>query len=209
MRSPLKIFLVLLLVLLLAAGGWAAWTYWGTNIVADGKRDEALASLEQAWKDVPQAEKEAELPLPEEGEPVWILEIPAIDLREPIVAGVSDEALNTGVAWYPTTALPGEVGNMGLAGRRITNGEPFRRLLELDEGDEIIVESAIKRYTYAVRVAPRDLTVQEGDSWVLEAVPGDDFDPHESILTLTTDQDFYPTPDRSVAFAALTGDETK
>lgn len=209
MRSPLKVFLILLLIAVLALGGWLAWVYVGTNIVADGKRDDALAGLEQQWQDVPTAEAEAELPLPREGEPTWILAIPAIKLREPILAGVSEDALNTGVAWYPTTALPGEVGNMGIAGRRLTNGEPFRRLLELNDGDEVIVESAIKRYTYTIRVAPRDLTVQESDSWVLQPVPGQTFDPHESILTFTTEQDLHPTPDRSVGFAVLTSEDAR
>lgn len=209
MRSPLKVFLLLLLITILAAGGWALWTYWGTNIVADGKRADALTALEQTWEGAPAAEKEAELPLPTEGDPVWILEIPAIDLREPILAGISEEALNTGLAWYPTTALPGEVGNMGIAGRQLTNGEPFRRLLELNEGDEVIIESSIKRYSYEVRVAPRELTVQESDSWILEPVPGKDFEPHEAILTLTTEQDLHPTSDRSVAFAVLVGEAEK
>jgi sortase A len=207
--SPLKVLGIVLLVAFLAAGVWAAWTYVGTNIVANAARSEALAAIDEAWGDPVDAENEAELPLPISGQPAWILEIPALGVREPIIAGTSSEDLARGVGWYPTTNLPGQVGNMGIAGNRIGDGEPFRDLLSLAVGDEVVVETRIRRYTYVVRVAPSQLTVDADDSWVLDPVPGKDFDPHEAVLTLTTEQDLYPTPDRSVGFAVLEREEPK
>lgn len=207
--SPLVVTLVVVLVAALGLGAWAAWTYWGSNLVAERAAKDGLAQIEQAWETPVKAESEADLPAPTDGHPTWILEIPKLGLRTPIVAGTSDDDLARGVGWYPTTNLPGQVGNMALAGRRLGNGQPFRHLTDLHVGDRIVVESQIKRYTYVVRVAPGELTVGKDDSWVLDPVPGKDFDAHEAILTLTTEQDLYPTPDRSVGFAVLEKEEAK
>lgn len=207
--SPLGVLGLVLLVAALAAAGWALWFHVGTDAVADSARRHALAELAEAWREPADAEDEADLPLPEAGRPAWILEIPRIGVREPVIAGTTPDDLSRGVGWYPTTNLPGEVGNMAVAGRRVGHGEPFRRLLELERGDEVVVESRIKRYTYVVRVAPAELTVAPTDDWVLDAVPGKDFDPHEAVLTLTTEQDLYPTPDRAVGFAVLESEEPK
>ncbi|NLE98110.1 MAG: class E sortase [Propionibacterium sp.] len=205
--SPLAVFGIVVLVLVVLGGAWAAWVYVGSTMLAERAHTRGIAELEERWRAPVEAEAEAELPPPTLGEPAWILEIPAIDLRVPIIAGTGPAELRSGVGWYPTSNRPGEVGNVGIAGNRVGDGEPFRRLLELQAGDEVVVETHIKRYTYAVRVAPADLTVTPEDSWVLDPVPGEDFDPHEAVLTLTTEQDLYPTPDRSVGFAVLVKEE--
>lgn len=207
--SPLKVLGIVLSVALILGGLWAGWTYVGTNILARNAHRDGIAELEEYWNSRPTADSEEGLPLPVEGEPVWILEIPSLDGRWPIIAGVGDESLERGVGWYPTSMRPGQPGNMALAGNRFTEGEPFRYLLDLEVGDEVVVESHLARYTYTVRVAPASLTVDSDESWVLDPVPGKEFEPHEAVLTLTTDQDLYPTPDRSVGFAVLTHEEPK
>lgn len=206
----MRVLLTILAVALLAAAGWVAWLYVGTNLVAAGPTAEALEQAERAVaEELGDAETEAQLPLPNEGEPMWILEIPSIDVRVPVLAGTSDDDLARGVGWYPTTNLPGEPGNVGIAGHALMHGKPFERLAELAEGDEITLTTRLATYTYTVRVAPADLTVAATDGWVLDPVPGQTFDPHESILTLTTDQDLVATDDRSVAFAVLTHQEPR
>lgn len=207
--SPLKVLGIVCSVALILGGLWAGWTYVGTNLVARSAHSDGLAEIEDVWTARPTGDTEEELPLPVHGQPTWILEIPSLDGRWPIVAGVDEEQLDDGVGWYPTSALPGQPGNMGLAGYRFTKGEPFRYLLDLEVGDEVIVESHLARYIYTVRVAPSELTVDAEDSWILDPVPGKEFAPHEAILTLTTDQDLYPTSDRSVGFAVLTDQEPK
>ena len=53
-------------------------------------------------------------------------------------------------------------------------------------------------------MAPRDLTVQSDDDWVLDAVPGHPEQlPSRAVMTLTANQDLLPTGDRSVGFAHL------
>ena len=78
------------------------------------------------------------------------------------------------------------------------------------EGDAIEVEGARAKFTYEVVSAPADLTVQAGDAWVLDPVPGSpDEAPTNALMTLTTCEDLYPTPDRSVGFGILTKTEEK
>lgn len=211
--TPARVLLavgVLILVGVLAVAGWAAWLFVGTNLTAKGPRQDALKQAESAIAHrAGKAKSEAELPPPTAGEPTWILEIPKLHLRTAILAGTTPDDLRRGVGWYPTTNLPGEVGNMAIAGHHTTDGKPFARLQHLKLGDEIIVETSLARYTYEVRVTPNDLTVHSRDSWILQPFPGHDAPPQQAWLTLTTDQDLIPTDDRSVAFAVLTQEEQR
>ncbi|GAA1428879.1 hypothetical protein GCM10009616_09670 [Microlunatus lacustris] len=119
------------------------------------------------------------------------------------MSGTTDKVLARGVGHYQWTAQPGEVGNFGIAGHRITQGEPFARLLELDAGDKIIVETPAAIFTYILDTSARDLTVDEQDVWVLDPVQGRRGRATEARITLTTCQDLFRSPDRSVAFGHL------
>ena len=104
------------------------------------------------------------------------LSIPEIDLKAYVVSGTSQAALKNGPGHYEDTPLPGEGGNVGIAGHRTMYGHPFRHLDKLNEGDEIVAQTADGEYTYQVvekkTVKPSDVSV---------------VDPTEkSILTLTT-----------------------
>lgn len=209
--SPLAALLVVVLVTLLAVALWGGWVYGVRHLIAAADTEKALAEAKQSVaqprpKDV---EVEAALPAPTAGEPLWILDVPRLGLTVPVLAGTDDEQLSRGVGWYPTTNLPGEPGNTGLAGYAVNEGRPFARLAELRVGDEVRLETRVARYVYEVRVAPEELTVDKSASWVLDPVPGKDFEPHESILTLTADQDLVPTDDRAVGFAVLKNKELK
>jgi sortase A len=71
---------------------------------------------------------------PSAGVPIGRLEIPSIDLSTILVEGDGDTELRRGIGHIPGTALPGEPGNIGLAGHRDTF---FRRLGEVKKGDPI------------------------------------------------------------------------
>ena len=81
---------------------------------------------------------------------------------------------------------------------------------DVDASAAEVVETAEALFTYEIVSAPRDLTVQEDDSWVLFPLPGQEgVRPGRPIITLTTHQDFVPSPDRSVGFGVLTQMEIK
>lgn len=128
--------------------------------------------------------------------------------RFPVLAGVGSEQLNGGVGMYPGSAAPGQIGNTAIAGYRITNGQPFRNLLELQTGQIVTLETCQKAYRYEVTVPASELTVKAEDDWVLDEVPGEPGKrATKPMLTLTTSQDLLPTSDRSVCFATFVDEQ--
>jgi sortase A len=97
------------------------------------------------------------------GETVGRIEIPRLRVSAIIKAGSDARTLQLAVGHIPGTALPGEGGNMGLAGHRDTF---FRRLKDIQADDEIRVTTPAGVYTYRVE---RTDVVQPEDVWVLDA----------------------------------------
>jgi sortase A len=146
----------------------------------------------------------------EAGACVGVLRIPALgaDWAVPIRAGGDPKA--AGATWAADTTAPGQVGNFVLSGRRLGGGQPFRDVVDLDPGDEVIVETATSYYVYVVDVAPRDLTVDAKDSWIMDPVPGTiDLAPQKAVITLVMRQDLFPTRDRSVGLGVLSETRAK
>lgn len=76
------------------------------------------------------------------------LEIPAIGLSQPLFEGVTLTSINRGPSHWPGTAMPGEVGNVVVAGHRTTYTKPFWSLNELSPGDELIFTIDGERIVY-------------------------------------------------------------
>lgn len=122
-------------------------------------------------------------------DPLTRMVIPDLDVDVLVVAGTSQAALRAGAGHYPDTALPGEEGNVGIAGHRTTYGRPLRHADELAEGAEVRLETPFAVHTYEVVAAPEDAAnpCPNGVCWITH--PGDwsvvdDLGGHH--LTLTT-----------------------
>ena len=76
-----------------------------------------------------------------------ILEIPRLSLEVPVYDGASDLHMDRGAARIDGTALPGEPGNLGVAGHR--DGY-FRVLKDIELGDEIRITTADGPQIYVV-----------------------------------------------------------
>ena len=181
--------------------GWVGWQYFGTGISSNHQMGKAEDSLRNQWK-APAAGKTVK---PSTGKAFVVLRIPRFgaDWEKPVVEGVDADDLARGIGHYPHTQLPGRPGNFAIAGHRVTHGSPFRKLLDLRKGDQVIVETQDAVYTYELDGSPRDLTVKPTDTWVLDPVPGKRDAPTTSLITLTTCQDLFHSPDRSIAFGHL------
>lgn len=70
------------------------------------------------------------------------LSIPKIGLSQPLFEGVSLTAINRGPSHWPGTAMPGQLGNVVIAGHRTTYTRPFWDLQALVPGDELIFDMA-------------------------------------------------------------------
>ncbi len=66
------------------------------------------------------------------------LEIPSIGLSQPFFEGITLTAIDRGPSHWPGTAMPGELGNMVIAGHRTTRTRPFWDLDLVPPGDELI-----------------------------------------------------------------------
>ena len=92
-----------------------------------------------------------EIPIPTPGPNHAIrLQIPAIDQDVPVVEGDGPEQLKKGVGHAIYSVNPGEIGNVVLSAHNDIQGEIFRDLDQLEEGDLVILFSERKSYTYVV-----------------------------------------------------------
>jgi sortase A len=113
------------------------------------------------------------------GDPLTQLEIPKLGVDVIVVEGTSLAALRAGAGHYPETPLPGDQGNMAIAGHRTTYGKPFNRLDELVPGDRVILTTPIGRHVYEITQRP----------WVVDPTdwsPVMEYDKGGSFLTLTS-----------------------
>lgn len=123
-----------------------------------------------------------------------ILRIPRIRIEVPILEGTSEAALNRGVGHIPGTALPGQPGNLAVAGHR--DGF-FRGLKDLAAGDRIDVERPSRQIDHYIVSAIR--IVAPNDTSVLRPTDA-------STLTLVTCYPFYfvgAAPQRYIVQADL------
>ena len=137
------------------------------------------------------------------------LHIPRLgkDYSVPVLEGVGLGVLARGVGHYPQTALPGEIGNVGIAGHRATNGEPFAYLDRLRPGDALILETDRHWLTYVVDSSK---IVLPTDVWVLDPVPGQpDAEPTEQLITLTTCNPRWGSTERLIVFGHLENQRLK
>jgi sortase A len=75
------------------------------------------------------------------------IEIPRLGLKAAVVQGDSDRILRRAVGHLPSTALPGEIGNVALAGHRDTF---FRPLRKIGPGDAIMLKTYDGYFEYRV-----------------------------------------------------------
>lgn len=135
------------------------------------------------------------------GEVLARIEIPRIGVDKLVVQGVTTSALRKGPGHYPTTALPGHLGNAAIAGHRTTYGAPFADIDKLAPGDDIIVSTAEGRFTYRVLPAPTNAAsghfiVKPSDVWVLD-------NSSDARLTLTACHPKYSAKQRIIVVAKL------
>lgn len=143
-------------------------------------------------------------PAPAPGDPIGILHIPAIDLTKTIAEGTSRDVLRSGPGHYGSTPLPGQSGNVAIAGHRTTHGAPFLDIDQLQPGDEITVETVDGNYTYSVEGQIDD----NGDTVGHRIVRPEDveviMDQGDDRITLTACHPKYSARQRIIVTAVLT-----
>lgn len=133
--------------------------------------------------------------VPHLGDPLGRLEIPRLKISAVVIEGSDDKSLKLGPGHVPGTALPGETGNIAIAGHRDTF---FRPLKDVMPGDKIILTTPHGSTEYAVQYAE-----------IVSPLDMDSLDPESgSDLTLITCYPFFyvgSAPDRFIVHATRTG----
>ena len=192
---------------------FVAWQLWWTDVRADAAQEERTDELQQDWGDdfapddlPPDLGDPPEPAVPAAGEAFAIVHVPRFGAGyqpRPVLEGIGTSLLEEGVGHYPQTALPGAVGNVALAGHRVTYGKPFNQVAELVEGDAVVLETEDAWFTY--RVTSREI-VSPREVDVIAAVPGDPTAvPTQRMLTLTTCHPMFSARERYVVHAVLDG----
>jgi sortase A len=124
------------------------------------------------------------------------ISIPRLHLTAMVGEGVDDWTLNRAVGHIPSTALPGQAGNVGVAGHRDTF---FRALKDLNVNDKIYFSTLHGDFEYQVEslkiVEPSNVGVLAQDS--------------QHVLTIVTCYPFYyigNAPKRFIARARQIGE---
>ncbi len=175
---------------------FVVYQLWGTGLAEGRSQDRLTKSFTEALAAPPQPG--AELPAPPaapEGEAIALIKIPRISVEKAVVQGVSLPDLKKGPGHYPTTPMPGQPGNVAIAGHRTTYGAPFFRLDEMQGGDPITVTTRQGAFRYEVT---ERRVVRPDETDVLN--PTDD-----NRLTLTTCHPRFSAAQRLVVVAVLKG----
>ncbi len=130
-------------------------------------------------------------PVVKEGDILGRIQIPRIGVSVVVLEGTTSRILQHGAGHIEGTALPGESGNIGIAGHRDTF---FRGLKDIHANDEIQMQTATGLTTYEV-------------DWIQITVPSDVgivSQTTDSALTLVTCYPFHyigAAPERFVVHA--------
>lgn len=146
------------------------------RVIGLGRQPERSASLPR----VPESERQ-EQPLERRhsnDELIGRLEIPRLNIKAIVREGDGEATLHHAVGHIPSTAFPGDIGNVAFAAHRDTF---FRPLRNIRKGDQILVSTTGGTYQYLVQstkiVSPSDVSVLKASA------------SHE--LTLVTCYPFY------------------
>jgi len=216
-RRPIS-FVGILGELLITAGvlvlAFLGWQIWLDDIIVGGKLNTEAEAQGAEWND-----DYSGVPPSEEGDPGLSDDPPILaasanaqrfanliiprfggDYYRPIAEGIgTTDVLNKGnIGHYPTTQMPGALGNFALASHRSSGGGNFHDLHQLLVGDHIYVETADGWYQYTFRNLEY---VRPTGVGVLDPVPqADGVEATERYITLTTCNPFFSTAERIIAY---------
>jgi len=169
---------------------FVAYQLWGTGI-AEGRSQSAMAT--QFVKPQPVQ--------PTFGGLVGRITIPSIGVSKYVVAGARLKDLERGPGLFPGSPLPGQKGNVAIAGHRTTFGAPFGRIDEIQDKEKIILESKDGTFIYTVDGEPK--IVSATDTAVTKTI-----NPEIATLTLVSCYPKWTSTQRIIVVATLDSTES-
>lgn len=164
---------------------FVAYQLWGTGI-AEQRAQTTLAADFRSQRPA----------IPVVSGLVGRISIPTIDLDKFVVAGVGINDLKRGPGLFLGSPLPGQLGNVAIAGHRTTYGAPFGRINEIKKGDKITLETTAGTFTYVSRGAPKIVSAT-----AVQVVKTSD--PTKATLTLVSCHPKWTSAQRIIVVAEL------
>jgi sortase (surface protein transpeptidase) len=221
---------------------FVAYELWVTDLLAARSQQQLSEEIRQQWQESPTVSPaeagptaatrsgtapsdRAWTPAPIDvgvGDPFAVLHIPRLGdgYSRVVVEGAAQDQLAQGPGHYIGTAMPGEQGNVALAGHRVGRGSPFLDLDQMRPGDPIVVETADSWFVYRVLGDPATRSfagdpsgipgqeiVRPTDVSAISPTPDDPWDgrPSGAYLTLTTCHPKFSAQQRLIIHARLDG----
>ena len=194
----------LLITLAAVCALYIAWQMWWTGVEAE--RTQVETRQQASWSDPGSgdettiaAAQEGDAPVqpenPAYGDLIATIYIPRFgqDWNRNIVEGTDAAQLaRHGLGHYTGTQLPGQVGNLAIAGHRNGYGNPLGDVDKLQEGDPIVVRT--QDYWYVYTYTSHEIVLPE-DVDVIAANPENPgAEATKRMITLTTCEPKYSTP---------------
>lgn len=157
---------------------FVAYQLWGTGLQADKSQDQLAKELDRTLSSADQTTtttapptttsttapgssttkvplqvtepRTEDLALPAPGDAIAKISIPSIGVTRTVVESVALSQLKRGPGHYPETPLPGQKGNVAIAGHRTTYGQPFHNIDKVEKGDQILFTTDQGQFVYEV-----------------------------------------------------------
>lgn len=188
------------------------WQQWLNDILVGEQLRQTSIEQTEAWggADDTAVEPSSEDPIivsaPGEAERFAMLIVPRFgsDYYRPIAEGTSTTTVlnRNNFGHYPSTQMPGEVGNFAIAAHRKAYGGNLEHIGELRAGDRIYVETEAGWYRYTFRNLEY---VQPTGVGVLDPVPQTAATSDDRYITLTSCNPFFSTAERIIAYGTFDG----
>lgn len=182
-----------------------------TDLLTGRRQAELTEQIRDEWGSADSTPR-AQVP----GDAIALLHIPRFgaDYQQVVLEGALEEQLSQGPGHYPGTAMPGELGNVALAGHRVGKGSPFLDLDQLRPGDPVVLETRDSWFVYRMLPLTGDPSgipgqeiVAPSDVEVIAPVPNSPgAEPTAAYLTLTTCHPRFSARQRLIVHAVLDGE---
>jgi sortase A len=209
-RGVGELCITLGLILLL----FAAYEVWGKTAAVDAHQNDLNKQLAQDWgapapsvapSAPPRANPSAAALPPPDGKAIARLYIPRLGKQWIVVQGVTPADIRFAPGHYPTSAMPGQIGNFSVAGHRTP--AIFWDLDQMHNDDEIIVETKDMWYVYRT---VQSHIVSPNAVQVVAPVPNQPGKkPTGAMLTITTCNPKFNNYERLVIHATLDPTQTR
>ncbi len=192
------------------------WQLWLNDLIVGTQDNHTATALAKTWdvenaptRDTPVTPIDYGDPVvsaaPANAKTMAVMYVPRFgaDWTREIAEGIGlADVLNTRrIGHYPTTQMPGDVGNFAVAAHRLTYGAPFRDIDQLRLGDRIYIMTPDGYYTYVFRNLEY---VSKHGVGVLDPVPQRSaVEATTRLMTLMSCNPKWSTAERIIAYAVF------